>query len=73
MCSTPVQLEDTIYHLKQEIASFTEERHHIIFENIRLRSENEQLRSQLLAIMPIKEEGTVCVARLHCQLLTSFV
>ena len=56
--------EDTIYHLKQEIASLTEERDFIIFENKRLRSENEQLRIQLSAV-PIKEDGTVGVTHLY--------
>ena len=64
--------EDTIYQLKKKIASLTEERDFIIFENKRLWSDNEQLRIQLSAV-PIKEEGTVGVAHLHCHLLTSFV
>ena len=56
---------DTIYHLKQEIASLREKRDIIIFENKELRSEIEQIKSQLLAV-PIKEEGTVGVAHLLC-------
>ena len=64
--------EDTIYQLKQEIASLGEERDIISFENKELKSEIEQIKSQLLAV-PTEEEGTVGVARLHCHLRTSFV
>ena len=66
--------EDTIkfYQLKQEIASLREERDIIIFENKELKSEIEQIKSQLLAV-PTEEEGTVGVAHLHCHLRTSFV
>ena len=55
--------DDTIYHLKQEIALLKEETDSTIFT---LKSENEQLRSQLL-LAPIKEEG---VGYLHGLLFT---
>ena len=58
--------DETIYQLKQEIASVRKEKDIIIFE---LQSKIKQLKSQLLAV-PIKEEGAVGVAHLHCHLLT---
>ena len=50
--------------------SLIRERDIIISENKKLKSENEQLRIQLLT-MPIKEKGTVGVTHLHCHLLVN--
>ena len=58
--------DESIYCLKQEITSLKEEKDSILFALEELKSENEQLRSQLL-LAPIKEEG---VAHLYSLLFT---